>query len=92
MSKRKIRANVAKSGYSSQSGWYEAGSDLSVLAGLLIHESRAMRDSEREKRDTNANRKNGGYGTYYRQREGWAGNAIPATSSTYVPKPTRNGK
>lgn len=40
-----------------------------MLGGVLMHDSREMRDAY-PKTDTNANRKHGGSSMYYRMREG----------------------
>lgn len=77
MSKRKLRATVARSrgtAHVSQSVWYEASPNVHALDGVLMHNDRRMRNAEPNKRDTNANRKNGGYSTYYVQHEGWGQN------------------
>jgi hypothetical protein len=71
---RKLRSTVAAkhgTAHTAHSFCAESASDLSVLDGLLIHDSRELRNSVRDKRDTNANRKNGGTSTFYRQKEGF---------------------
>jgi hypothetical protein len=71
---RKLRATVARERSAvpaTKDHRYGATSNDGVLSGVLLNESRVIRDSMRTFRvDTNANRKHGGPSMYYLNYEG----------------------
>jgi hypothetical protein len=71
---RKLRATVARERSAvpaTKDNRYSTSSNSGVLDGILLHDSRVIRDSMRTFRvDTNANRKHGGPSMYYLNYEG----------------------
>jgi hypothetical protein len=66
VSKRKIRSQVAQAGYSTHSFEYTAGGANPVISGVTVHTGEKL--PKTPKVNTNANRKNGGGGMYFKPR------------------------
>jgi hypothetical protein len=66
VSKRKLRSKVGQAGYSTLPGTYTAGSDNSVVSGITVRKGEKL--PKHGPINTNANRKNGGGGMYFKPR------------------------